>query len=91
MSPAVGLAFLLAGGATSLPAAVAVWALVRPRVFAAYLAFAGLGSTLAAHAFAAVLCCGGCLGRIVRWWACRLRPENACSYPTPLRSPPPGP
>lgn len=44
MSPAVGLAFMVAGGVTSLPAAAAVWALVRPRVFALYLALALAGS-----------------------------------------------
>ena len=36
MNPAVGLAFMVAGGVTSIPAAMAVWALVRPRVFALY-------------------------------------------------------
>jgi uncharacterized membrane protein YraQ (UPF0718 family) len=46
MSPAVGLAFLVAGGVTSLPAATAVWALVRPRVFALYVALALAGSML---------------------------------------------
>ena len=40
MAPGAGMAFLLAGGVSSLPAAIAVWALARPPVFAAYLAFA---------------------------------------------------
>jgi uncharacterized membrane protein YraQ (UPF0718 family) len=44
MNPAVGLAFMVAGGVTSLPAAAAVWALVRPRVFALYLGLAGVGA-----------------------------------------------
>ena len=55
MSPTAGMAFLLAGGVSSIPAAVAVWALARPPVFAAYLGFAtlsafvlGLGYGLAA-------------------------------------------
>lgn len=37
MAPGAGLAFLVAGGVTSLPAAIAVWALVKPRVFALYI------------------------------------------------------
>lgn len=37
MAPGAGLAFLVAGGVTSLPAALAVWALVRLPVFALYL------------------------------------------------------
>ena len=38
MAPGAGLAFLVAGGVTSLPAAIAVWALVKPQVFAVYIA-----------------------------------------------------
>jgi uncharacterized membrane protein YraQ (UPF0718 family) len=37
MTPGAGLAFLVAGGVTSLPAAIAVWALVKPRVFLLYI------------------------------------------------------
>lgn len=44
MAPNVGMAFLLAGGVSSIPAAIAVWALARPPVFAAYLGFATLGA-----------------------------------------------
>ena len=44
MSPGAGMAFLLAGGVTSIPAAIAVWALARPPVFFAYLGFAALGA-----------------------------------------------
>jgi uncharacterized membrane protein YraQ (UPF0718 family) len=58
MSPAVGLTFMLAGGVTSIPAAMAVWALVKPRVFAAYLAFAGLGALAAGYGYMAVLAWG---------------------------------
>lgn len=47
MSGGAAMAFLLAGGATSIPAALAVWSIVRPRVFAAYLAFAFSGAVLA--------------------------------------------
>lgn len=44
MSPGAGLAFLVAGGVSSLPAAIAVWALVRPPAFVLYLVFALTGS-----------------------------------------------
>jgi uncharacterized membrane protein YraQ (UPF0718 family) len=44
MAPGAGMAFLLAGGVSSIPAAVAVWALARPPVFAAYLMFAFVGA-----------------------------------------------
>jgi uncharacterized protein len=37
MAPGAGMAFLVAGGVTSVPAAMAVWALARPRVFALYI------------------------------------------------------
>lgn len=51
MAPGAGMAFLVAGGVTSLPAAIAVWALVRPRVFAAYIGFALAGSFAAGALF----------------------------------------
>lgn len=54
MAPGAGMAFLVAGGVTSLPAALAVWALVRPRVFLLYLALALGGSFAAGLAFQAV-------------------------------------
>ncbi|MBO6676276.1 MAG: permease [Rhizobiales bacterium] len=44
MAPGAGLAFLVAGGVTSLPAAIAVWALVKRQVFALYLMIALSGS-----------------------------------------------
>ncbi len=47
MAPGAGMAFLIAGGVTSIPAAVAVFALVRLPVFFAYLSFALMGSILA--------------------------------------------
>jgi uncharacterized membrane protein YraQ (UPF0718 family) len=40
MAPGAGMAFLIGGGVTSIPAAIAVWAIARPPVFAAYLGFA---------------------------------------------------
>ncbi|MGR3519271.1 MAG: permease [Roseovarius sp.] len=51
MAPGAGLAFLVAGGVTSLPAAIAVWALVRPRVFALYLALSLTGAFAAGLLF----------------------------------------
>lgn len=47
MAPGAAMAFVVAGGLTSIPAALAVWALVRPRVFAAYLGFAVSGALAA--------------------------------------------
>lgn len=44
MAPGAGLAFLVAGGVTSLPAAIAVFALVKRPVFALYLVLALVGS-----------------------------------------------
>lgn len=46
MQPGAGMAFLVAGGVTSLPAAIAVWALVKTRVFALYIAIS-LGGAFA--------------------------------------------
>ena len=54
MAPGAALAFLVAGGVSSLPAAIAVWALARPPVFAFYLSFAFLGSFIAGVLFQAV-------------------------------------
>ncbi|SFS46747.1 hypothetical protein SAMN04488040_0466 [Sulfitobacter marinus] len=44
MAPGAGLAFLVAGGVTSLPAAIAVWALVKKPVFLLYVGIALVGS-----------------------------------------------
>ncbi|MEL6794513.1 MAG: permease, partial [Pseudomonadota bacterium] len=41
------------GGVTSIPAAVAVFSLVRFRVFGAYLGFALLGAVIAGMSFGA--------------------------------------
>jgi uncharacterized membrane protein YraQ (UPF0718 family) len=54
MAPGAAMAFLVGGGVTSIPAALAVWAIARRRVFAAYLAFATLGAILSGLAFQAV-------------------------------------
>lgn len=44
MSPGAVLAFLIAGPATTVPAMVAVWSLVRPRVFVLYVGVAVVGA-----------------------------------------------
>jgi len=44
MAPGAGMAFLLAGGVSSIPAALAVWALARWPVFLTYIGFAFLGA-----------------------------------------------
>ncbi|MCA8906366.1 MAG: permease [Rhodospirillaceae bacterium] len=51
MTPGAGMAFLIAGGVTSIPAAIAVWVLARPQVFAAYLGFALTGALAAGFAY----------------------------------------
>ncbi|MEO0989602.1 MAG: permease, partial [Pseudomonadota bacterium] len=55
MSNGAAMAFVVAGGVSSIPAAIAVWALVKPRVFAAYLGFAMVGALLAGLAWNAVI------------------------------------
>jgi hypothetical protein len=37
---------MIAGGVSCIPAALAVWALVKPRVFAAYLGLAVTGAVI---------------------------------------------
>ncbi len=54
MNPGAAMSFVIAGGVSSIPAAVAVWALVKPRVFAAYLGFALTGAILAGIAWSMV-------------------------------------
>lgn len=51
MAPGAAMSFVLAGGVSCIPAAIAVWALVKPRIFAAYLGYALLGSVLAGLAW----------------------------------------
>ncbi len=55
MSPATGLAFMLAGSVTSIPAAIAVWSLAKPRLFALYLGFAGFGALVSAMAYSGLV------------------------------------
>jgi len=44
MMPGAAMAFMIAGGVTSIPAAIAVFALVRRPVFAWYVALAVTGA-----------------------------------------------
>jgi uncharacterized membrane protein YraQ (UPF0718 family) len=53
MAPGAAMAFLLAGGVTCIPAAIAVWSLVKTRVFVSYLGFALIGSVIAGLLFGA--------------------------------------
>ena len=53
MAPGAAMSFVLAGGVSCIPAAVAVWALVKPKVFAAYLGLAFIGSIAAGLAWSA--------------------------------------
>jgi uncharacterized membrane protein YraQ (UPF0718 family) len=46
MSPGAAIAFLIAGPATTVPAMAAVWALVRPRVFALYVGIVVVGAAV---------------------------------------------
>jgi len=54
MSQGAAMSFVLAGGVSCIPAAVAVWALVKPKVFVSYLAFAFVGSMIAGTLWAAI-------------------------------------
>lgn len=54
MSNGAAMSFAIAGGVSCIPAAIAVWALVKPRVFAAYLGFAVTGAVLAGLAWQAI-------------------------------------
>ena len=47
MAPGAAMSFMIAGGVSSVPAAIAVWALVKPRVFGAYLGLAMVGAFMA--------------------------------------------
>ncbi|WP_425091558.1 permease [Tropicimonas sp. S265A] len=54
MAPGAAMSFVIAGGVSCIPAAVAVWALVKPRVFASYIAFALIGALVAGFGWAAL-------------------------------------
>lgn len=53
MSQGAAMAFMMAGSVSCIPAAIAVWALVKPRVFAAYVGFGFTGSLIAGLVWAA--------------------------------------
>ncbi len=55
MSPATALTFVLAGGATCIPAAVGIWSLLKPKLFTLYLGFAFFGSVLAGLIYKIIL------------------------------------
>ncbi len=55
MSPATGLSFMLAGSVTSIPAAIAIWTLAKPRLFGLYLAYGAIGSLLSGLGYLAFL------------------------------------
>ncbi len=54
MAPGAAMSFVIAGGVSCIPAAIAVWALVKPRVFVAYLGIAIFGALLAGLAWSAI-------------------------------------
>ncbi len=51
VAPGAGMAFLVSGAVTSIPAAVAVFALVRPQMFIWYIVLAVTGATAAGSLF----------------------------------------
>jgi uncharacterized membrane protein YraQ (UPF0718 family) len=53
LSPGAAMAFLIAGGITSIPAAVAVWVVATRRVFVLYVALGTASSLLAGLAYGA--------------------------------------
>ena len=52
MAQGAAMSFMVAGGVSCIPAAIAVWALVKPRVFAAYITIAMVGAVLAGAGWA---------------------------------------
>ncbi|MBO9400393.1 permease [Shimia sp. R9_3] len=54
MSNGAAMSFVIAGGVSCIPAAIAVWALVKPRVFVAYFGYAMLGALIAGSIWQAV-------------------------------------
>ncbi|NNE52015.1 MAG: permease, partial [Sulfitobacter sp.] len=54
MTQGAAMSFVIAGGVSCIPAAIAVWALVKPRVFGAYLGFAMTGAVIAGLAWQAL-------------------------------------
>jgi uncharacterized membrane protein YraQ (UPF0718 family) len=54
MNPAAGLAFLIAGPTTTLPAMAAVWGLASRRVFALYVSFSLVGAIVLGYVYSLV-------------------------------------
>lgn len=54
MTQGAAMSFVIAGGVSCIPAAIAVWALVKPRVFGAYIGFALIGAIIAGLLWQAV-------------------------------------
>jgi uncharacterized membrane protein YraQ (UPF0718 family) len=54
MSNGAAMSFVIAGGVSCIPAAIAVWALVKPRIFLAYLSYGIIGAVIAGVAWQAV-------------------------------------
>ncbi|MEO1537316.1 MAG: permease [Pseudomonadota bacterium] len=54
MADGAAMSFVVAGGVSSIPAAIAVWALVKPRVFVSYLGIAMVGALLSGLAWGAI-------------------------------------
>ncbi len=54
MANGAAMSFVIAGGVSCIPAAIAVWALVKPRVFFAYIGYAMLGAMIAGMAWQAI-------------------------------------
>lgn len=54
MTQGAAMSFVIAGGVSCIPAAIAVWALVKPRVFGAYISFALIGAIIAGLLWQAV-------------------------------------
>jgi len=55
MSLGAAMAFMIAGGVSSIPAMAAVWSLVKPQVFASYLFLGVTGAILSGIAFQMVV------------------------------------
>lgn len=55
MSAGAAMAFMVAGAVSSIPAMAAVWALIKPRVFALYIGLGVVGAILAGLVFQAVV------------------------------------
>ncbi len=58
MSAGAGMAFIIAGAVSCVPAMAAVWSLVRPSVFAAYVGLGLLGAVIAGFIFQTLVITG---------------------------------